>query len=229
MLPYLTAPAWLPALPVALALGGALGTSLMLKLAAGVPDGQRALLSALPFGVAFGLAGAFLVHLVAYGGPGLASAGALLFGLPAAWLAGRLRGLPLGPVAGPLAAGLAHAAALGRLGCVLTHDHPGRLHAGPFSVAYPDGLRLEPALYEAIVLAAISAFAARAVRTAVPGARIAAAVALAWAAQRFALDWLRDPALAPPAGDLRHLGLTAAQWLALLVAPGSAVLLRRAP
>jgi prolipoprotein diacylglyceryltransferase len=229
MLPYLTAPAWLPALPVALAVGGALGASLMLRLAQQVPAGQRAILSALPFGIAFGLLGAFLVHVVAYGGPGLASAGALGFGLPAAWLAGRLRGVPLRPVAGPVAAGLALAAAIGRLGCVLAHDHPGRPSPGPFSVAYPDGARLEPALYEVAALAAIAALAVRALRTGQASTRVAAAVALAWAAQRFALDLLRDPSLAPPLGDLRHLGLTAAQWLALGVGPVAAALLRRTP
>jgi len=57
-----------------------------------------------------------------------------------------------------LAFALAPALLIGRIGCVLAHDHPGVRGAGFLTVNYPGGPRYDLALIEVLFLACLSAF-----------------------------------------------------------------------
>lgn len=104
---------------------------------------------------------------------------------------------------------------IGRLGCFLTHMHPGRLSNLPFAVAYPDGARLDMGLIESVLLLSywvIMLFVAR--RPRFDGFYLISGM-LFYGFMRFGLDFLRASDL--PVSDARYFGLTPAQY-------GSAVL-----
>ncbi len=113
-------------------------------------------------------------------------------------------------IADALTYGLVAGFSLGRLGCALVHDHPGALvdPSHPLSVGpWPDGsVRLDLGLIEfmgMLVLVAVTYLG----RWRTPG-RLTLTVAMLYGLGRFALDFLR-------AVDLRHGGLTVAQWMVL--------------
>ncbi|HET9554176.1 MAG TPA: prolipoprotein diacylglyceryl transferase family protein, partial [Anaeromyxobacteraceae bacterium] len=110
--------------------------------------------------LAGGLVGAHLVHLLAYHpeeladpwvllrlGDGLSSMGGLAGGVAAALFLFRGRRPGLLAYGDALALGLAPGWAVGRVGCALVHDHPGRLTTSPLAVAFPDGLRHDLGAY----------------------------------------------------------------------------------
>lgn len=118
------------------------------------------------------------------------------------------------------ALGMASALVIGRIGCALIHDHPGLPTSSPFGVDFPPSwseflhvqaqngvLRLHDVgleeLFAAIPLAAALWLLAGRVRAGM----VAAIGALAYAAIRFGLDFLRLPEVEP-----RHAGFTAGQW-----------------
>ena len=125
----------------------------------------------------------------------------------------------------------------GRLGCALMHDHPGRiaepgawLAVGPWPGAggayrYDLGL-LELGLCLGLLLAVHLCFDWRRA----PAGRLTGWVAVGYAAVRFVLDFFR--AVDPVGGgtpDPRYLGLTAAQYVTLvLLGAGLWLLMRRA-
>jgi phosphatidylglycerol:prolipoprotein diacylglycerol transferase len=142
--------------------------------------------------------------------------------------------------------------AFGRLGCALIHDHPGVVVAkgtlsSLFAVGWPSGpedgvhhmlgplhvvtgassARFDLGLLECLVLFAIAAFFARTWhRERRPGYYVIVG-ALVYGPTRFALDFLR--AEGGPGGDLRHFGLTFAQYFCLAIVALAIVLLFRAP
>ncbi|MCC6537971.1 MAG: prolipoprotein diacylglyceryl transferase [Bryobacterales bacterium] len=93
----------------------------------------------------------------------------------------------------------------GRLGCSVTHDHPGRLAAQPnlFTVAYPDGPRYDLGVLETLFLTAVCA-AFLLLRGRRPGFFFAAFLLL-YGPFRIALDTLH---VDPP----RYAGLAVDQW-----------------
>ncbi len=167
---------------------------------------------------------------------GLSSVG----GFVGAWLGlvwfARRKGLPLRRCADMLIFGLLPGFCLGRLGCALVHDHPGRiadplawLAVGPWPggtgvYRYDLGL-LELGLCLALLLLVYLAFDWRRASA----GWLTGLVAVGYAAARFGLDFFR--AVTPVGAgtpDPRYLGLTAAQHvtIALFVA-GLLVLFRR--
>lgn len=148
-------------------------------------------------------------------GGGLSSVGGFAGGaLAFAWVMWRRRLEPR-VYADVLMFGLLAGFTIGRLGCTLVHDHPGRvvdagslLAVGP----WPDGTyRYDLGLIELTGLVLLCGFVYLRFdwRRASPG-RLSALIAIAYGGARFWLDWLR-------AADERYLGLTPAQWACLAI------------
>lgn len=166
---------------------------------------------------------------------GLSSVGGLL----GAWLAlawfGRREGLPLARLADMLVFGMLAGFSLGRLGCALVHDHPGRiadadawLAVGPWPgtsgvFRYDLGL-IELGLCVALL---VVVHVGMDWRRAPPG-RLTGVVAVGYAAVRFVLDFFRaSDVVGGGTPDPRYLGLTAAQHVTLLLLAAGAWLLWR--
>lgn len=142
-----------------------------------------------------------------FGGFAGATLGALL------WR--RIRRRPLGPVAEVIASSYPAVWVVGRLGCSVAHDHPGLRSELWFAVAYPGGGRFDLGLLEAILVVplAVAAIYLRR-RPRAPGYFVAL-MCLYYAPLRFLLDFLRARDLV--SSDARYLGLTPAQWAAMLL------------
>ena len=180
------------------------------------------------WGVLAGVAGGHLAHLFLYHPEelrdpwrllrfwdGLSSMGGLAAGVLAAILFFRKRGVPLAAYGDAFAVGVPTGWAVARVGCFLVHDHPGRRTDFPLAVAYPGGARHDLGLYEALVLVAIAALLWTLwSRRRLPG-RLLPLLALLYGASRFLLDFLRASDL--PGSDARYLGLTPAQYVAVLL------------
>ncbi|MBX3268862.1 MAG: prolipoprotein diacylglyceryl transferase [Sandaracinaceae bacterium] len=162
-------------------------------------------------------------------------AGAIIGGL--VWLARRR--YPLLPFADLTSYAFPFAWLLGRLGCFVTHDHPGRVTDFPLAVADyqvsgmspPWQTRHDLGLYEVFWCAAMIPVFLWLGRTKRPRGFYAAIVPMLYAPVRFALDFLRATDI--PNGDPRVLfGLTPGHYGAILLfLVGLAVWLhiRRAP
>lgn len=118
----------------------------------------------------------------------------------------------------------------GRLGCTLTLDHPGRVTDFPLAFVARGVARHNLGFYEFLytllvmgpaILWLRSREKARGPR---PGEYVAA-IALMYAPARFAMDFLRATDIAHP--DPRWFGLTAAQYLSMLVTAMALLLARR--
>ncbi len=110
---------------------------------------------------------------------------------------------------------------VGRLGCFVAFDHPGRPTGLFFGQTYGDGvvrhnLGLEEAVYTLVIVAVFLALGRRPRR---PGL-FAGLLAILYAPGRFLLDFLRI-------GDALYLGLTPAQWGSILLLPVGVALLVR--
>ncbi len=106
---------------------------------------------------------------------------------------------------------------LGRAGCAIVHDHPGRLSDAWFAVRYPfrNGVigRYDLGLYEfflAIPLAIAVSLLWRG--KARPWGFYIGLICTAYAPVRFGLDFLREDDIGIVPGDPRYAGLTPAQW-----------------
>lgn len=177
-----------------------------------------------------GIIGAHLVHLLLYHPEelrdrgllqlfrvwdGLSSTGGVLGGLAGSVIFLRLRGLAFASYADVFALGVPAGWAVARLGCFSVHDHPGVLTGFALAVAFPGGPRHDLGLYDAVVLAAITAAVFTLDRRGLLRGALLALVALLYGSCRFALDFLRARDL--PYSDMRYLGLTPAQYGALLL------------
>ena len=103
---------------------------------------------------------------------------------------------------------------LGRTGCAVVHDHPGRLTDSALGVRFAAGTRFDLGLIELALtplLLVLVLVVAR--RTRRPG-MISGALAVAYPLMRFPLDFLRATDLGPES-DPRYGGLTPAQWACL--------------
>jgi phosphatidylglycerol:prolipoprotein diacylglycerol transferase len=122
---------------------------------------------------------------------------------------------PVMPYADSLAYGLAAGWMFGRLGCFTAHDHPGRLSSFFLTVQYPEGARHDLGLYEALWAMGMSILFLILARRPRPLGLYVSLLSLAYAPARFFLDFLR--ATDVPGADPRYLGLTPAQYGAILV------------
>lgn len=118
---------------------------------------------------------------------------------------------------------------LGRVGCFVVHDHPGRVSNFFLAVAdYRTGAppylpRHDLGLYDALLLAAIAAVFLLVSRTPRKPGFYVGLFAVLYTPGRFLLDFLRAPAA--EGGDLRYAGLTPAQFVSVaLFVAGVAVL-----
>jgi phosphatidylglycerol:prolipoprotein diacylglycerol transferase len=159
------------------------------------------------------MAGARMLHRLVRGGDGgvtggLASMGGVVAGLLAAPVLARLCAVRLPTLADALAPAGLLALGIGRLGCFLAGCCYGSPTELPWGVVFPDlgHLPRHPLqLYSAAADVAISCAVAR--RPGPPGAAAARTLG-AFAAARFALEWLRDPAATD---RLPGVGVTLAQ------------------
>lgn len=187
-----------------------------------------ALARRLVLAVGAGLVGAHLGHLLAYHpeeltdpwallrlSDGLSSMGGLLAGAAALAAASRGRAPGLLAHGDALALGLAPGWAVGRVGCALVHDHPGRLTTSPLAVRFPDGLRHDLGAAEALLLGGLALGLLALRRRGAARGRLLPLLALGYGAGRFGLDFLRATDL--PGADPRLAGLTPAQWACLLL------------
>jgi phosphatidylglycerol:prolipoprotein diacylglycerol transferase len=162
---------------------------------------------------------------------GLSSFGGFIGGVAGAF-AFRLRHkAPVLPYADVVASALPLGWVFGRAGCAVVHDHPGITSNAWFAVAYPGGGRLDLGLIEMVCTIPIALAFLWMQRRAWPWGIFVGALALAYAPLRFALDFLRvreqvfgELSLVP---DLRHAGLTPAQWACLPLLGAGVLLLRR--
>jgi phosphatidylglycerol:prolipoprotein diacylglycerol transferase len=136
--------------------------------------------------------------------------------------------------------------AIGRVGCALVHDHPGKLASpgSPFAVAWPldenDGLhhvfgplhvvwgstpRYDLGLLEVFALTAIALVLAALWKKRLATGTFTGLACVMYGAVRFFLDRLR--VTDGPEADLRHFGMTFAQyWSAAVVCVGAWLLVR---
>lgn len=117
----------------------------------------------------------------------------------------------------------------GRLGCFVSHDHPGRvseswLAVEGFRVGAPPYLpRHDMGLYDTLLMFTIAIVFTVLVRRPRPVGFYVALAPMLYSPVRFALDFLRAPA--DDGGDVRYFGLTPGQYAALsLFAVGAALM-----
>jgi len=191
-------------------------------------------------GVLAGVVGGHLVHLLAYHPEelrepwrilmlweGLSSMGGLLGGVVAAVVWFRWKRIRFADYSDAFALGVAPGWGVARIGCFTVHDHPGVLTSFPLAVQFPDGPRHDLGLYEAILLLALGAVLWALHRRDLLRGRLLALLAVVYGIGRFLLDFLRARPGDVPYADARHLGLTFAQYTAVvLVAWGAFRLVR---
>lgn len=107
---------------------------------------------------------------------------------------------------------------LGRAGCAMVHDHPGRISDAWFAVRYPYGPgtigRFDLGLYECLLTLPLAiAFAILWWRKPVrPNGFYLGIMCAVYAPVRFSMDFLREREGTIMGGDPRYAGLTPAQW-----------------
>lgn len=191
-------------------------------------------------GVLAGVVGGHLAHLFAYHPEelrepwrifmlweGLSSMGGLLGGVLAAVVWFRAKKVAFSDYADAFALGVAPGWGVARIGCFTVHDHPGVLTSFPLAVRFPDGPRHDLGLYEAILLLALGAVLWALHRRDVLRGRLLAVLAVVYGIGRFLLDFLRARPGEVPYADARHLGLTFAQYTAVVLVAWGAVKLVR--
>ncbi len=152
--------------------------------------------------------------------------GGFFGGVGSALLLFRLRGLPILPIVAASTPALAIGHLLGRIGCFLVGDDYGRPSNLPWAVAFPRGLpptteRVHPTqLYEAAFLGILAVLLMRWRRKGMADATVLGRYLLLAGGARFLIEFIRiNPAVA--------LGMTMAQWGALLLMALGVALLSR--
>ncbi len=148
---------------------------------------------------------------------GLASTGGIFGAVVAALLYFRHFKLPILQYADFICAAMPLGWVVGRIGCYVTHMHPGIL-LGPhalLAVAYPDGPRADLGLYEAIAWLGIALFVWVAHKKQHSPGFYVASVAMLYGVIRFVLDFFRAQDVMMP--DMRYAGLTPAQYAMIIL------------
>jgi phosphatidylglycerol:prolipoprotein diacylglycerol transferase len=116
--------------------------------------------------------------------------------------------------------------AFGRTGCSVAHDHPGMRSDHWLAVQYPGGGRFDLGLIEVFITLPLALTFLVLMRRPRPWGFYIGAMSLYYAPIRFGLDFLRARDVRDP--DVRHFGLTPAQWLCVLLFGVGAVFMARA-
>lgn len=125
----------------------------------------------------------------------------------------RRRGLDFFSYADTAVFGLPLGIFIGRVGCFLIHDHPGRFTDFALGVHFPDGVRHDLGLYDSIIgLVLFIVFLCLAGRGARSG-MYSIVFLILYGAARFFLDFLR--ATNGAIVDTRYFNLTPAQYIAI--------------
>lgn len=152
-------------------------------------------------------------EIVKFWAGGMSSFGGILGALVAFLIYIRAKKLPWMEYADALIYPLPLGLGIGRIGCFLINEHPGRLTNFFLGVRYPDGARHDLGLEFAILdffVFAILAFVAKRYR---PGI-ITKIFVFTYFPLRFFLEFLRADDL--PLSDARYFSLTPAQWGSVL-------------
>jgi phosphatidylglycerol:prolipoprotein diacylglycerol transferase len=210
------------------ALGILAAVHLASRAAARLGGNPQVILDYSVVGVLAGVVGGHLVHLFFYHPEeledpwrilkiweGLSSMGGLAGAVVAAVVWFRVKKIRFHDYADAFALGMAPGWGVARVGCFTVHDHPGVKTDFFLAVRFPDGVRHDLGLYEAILLFSIGALLWTLHRRGALRGRLLAALALLYGVGRFLLDFLR--ATDVPYADARHLGLTFAQYAAILL------------
>ena len=104
---------------------------------------------------------------------------------------------------------------LGRIGCFLIHDHPGTFTHFILGVKFPDGVRHDLGLYDAILALGILTIFMVARKRPHGVGWCAKTLMIIYPIVRFFFDFLR--AGPPISDDLRYFGLTAAQYGSIII------------
>ncbi|MGC3997768.1 MAG: prolipoprotein diacylglyceryl transferase [Anaeromyxobacter sp.] len=199
-------------------------------------DGQsdQVILDFAVVGVVSGVVAGHLAHLFLYHPEelqgwailriweGLSSMGGLFGGILAAVIWFRWKGIRFAPYADALALGVAPGWGVARAGCFTVHDHPGVRTDFFLAVDFPSGPRHDLGLYEAVLLFALGALLWALHRRGVLRGYLLSLLALLYGLGRFGLDFLRTRELVDVGStvmkpDARYLGLTPAQYAALML------------
>ncbi len=222
------------------ALGILLAASLAARGARELGRDPQVILDYAVAGVLAGVLAGHLVHLFFYHPEelrepwrvlkfweGLSSMGGLAGGVAAGVIWFRVKRVRLRDYTDAFALGMAPGWGVARIGCFTVHDHPGVKTDFFLAVRFLDGPRHDLGLYEAIALLSIGALLWVLHRRGLLRDRLLPLLALLYGVARFLLDFLRASDV--PYADARHLGLTFAQYTAIvLVGYGAWGLLRRA-
>ena len=114
---------------------------------------------------------------------------------------------------------------IGRIGCVMIHDHLGVHSNCPFAFAKPDGPRLDMAFLEILGLVPLAVFFFWARKKHWPEGIRTGVLFVYYGILRFILDFFRATDIASP--DARYWGLTPAQYFSILMLMLGARLLLR--
>lgn len=148
---------------------------------------------------------------------GMSSYGGFIGGFLTGWVYFKVKGIPCGRHVDVLFQGLVIGWVFGRLGCTFAHDHIGTPSNFTLSFDYPGGPRHNLGFYEFLftifVLVPITLFWKN---KKYPPFTYSVILGLLYGVFRFGLDFLR-------AYDLRHFGLTFAQWCSLGLVVGGVV------
>jgi phosphatidylglycerol:prolipoprotein diacylglycerol transferase len=205
---------------------------------------RRTVSTLLAWAIALGIVGAHVFDVVVYYPErlredplellriwgGLSSFGGMLGGLLGVYVVMRARAMPPRDMlrfADCLIFALPFTLAVGRLGCALQHDHPGRSSTHWLAVDFPDNPRFDLGLLEFFYVGALALLFALLGRRRWPDGFFIGLFFALYGPARFAMDALRIV-------EVRYAGWTPGQYLALLsTAVGCAVLVavlrRRAP
>lgn len=117
------------------------------------------------------------------------------------------------PYCDTMASGFPMGWVFGRTGCSVAHDHPGLRSEHWLAVRYPSGGRFDLGLLEMLVSIPLALAFFYLMRKPRPWGFYIGAMSLYYAPIRFCLDFLRARDVRDP--DVRHFGLTPAQWLCI--------------
>ena len=166
-------------------------------------------------------------EIIKFWAGGMSSFGGILGALAAFLIYIRVKKLPWVEYADALIYPLSLGLGIGRIGCFLINEHPGRLTNFFLGVRYPDGIRHDLGLQFALFDFAVFAILTIAARRYQPGKLIKTFI-FTYFPFRFFLEFLRATDL--PMSDARYFGLTPAQWGSLIfLALGTLLFWRRNP